>query len=259
MKLTLHRQAGETANQRIGDDRRLAVSPSRRFALRPASRAFTLIELMMAVMIFGIVLAAINTVFYGAMRLRGRVTEAVDDAQLLNQATAFLRRDLQGTMPLGGVMTPSFKIGLVSTVVGAPQSQGIEFYSSSGVITDTAPWGDVQKVVYLLREPLDRSRALGKDLVRSISRNLLATATEEPYEQRLMGDVQTLEFLGFNGTDWRSVWDTTMTDTNLPTAIRVRIQLASNLSSDLRNQQPVEMLVPLVMQAVTTQTTGGTQ
>lgn len=259
MKLNRNRRAGETANQRIGDGRRVAASPFLRFILLPTSRAFTLLELLMAVMIFAIVLAAINTVFYGAMRLRGRVTEAVDNAQTLNRATAFLRRDLQGTMPLGGVMAPSFKIGLVSTVVGAPQSQGIEFYSCSGVITDTAPWGDVQKVVYQLREPLDRSRALGKDLVRSLSRNLLATTTEDPSEQRLLGDVQTLEFLGFNGTDWRSAWDTTMADTNLPTAIRVRIQLASNLSSDLRNQQPAEMVIPLVMQAVTTQTTGGTQ
>jgi len=40
--------------------------------------AFTLIEIMLAVAIFAVVLAAINGVFYGAMRLRAKTAAAVE-------------------------------------------------------------------------------------------------------------------------------------------------------------------------------------
>src|SRR5688572_5904097 len=39
--------------------------------------AFTLLEVLIAVVTFGIVLAAMNAVFYGALRLRNKTTEAL--------------------------------------------------------------------------------------------------------------------------------------------------------------------------------------
>jgi prepilin-type N-terminal cleavage/methylation domain-containing protein len=228
-----------------------------RFAAGPRRRvgpAFTLIELLLAVVIFGIVLAAINTVFYGALRLRARLTDALDRSDSFNQALGFLRRDLLNVTPPGGVLSVAFKIGPVGSGPGMPQSPGLEFYSSTGVLRDETPWGDIQKVTYQLRNPLNVSQALGQDLVRRVIRNLLPTGTEEADERLLMANVQRLEFAGFTGTDWRDSWDTTLSDTNLPTAVRVRIQLATGPTDDSRNRQPVEMLVPLVVQARSNQT-----
>ncbi len=205
----------------------------------------------MAVVIFGIVLAAINTVFYAGLRLRNRTADALDVSHSVSQALTLLRRDLQNILPPGGVMSPSFKIGPVSASLSTPQTLGIEFYASTGVIDDKVPWGDVQKVIYQLREPLDSSRATGKDLVRSVTRNLLATTTEEPATQLLLSEVETMEFLAFSGRDWRASWDSTMSDTNLPTAIRVRILMAANAAVDTRNRQPMELMIPLTVQART--------
>src|SRR5258708_6890088 len=70
----------------------------------------------------------------------------------------------------------------------------------------------------------------GKDLVRTINRNPLGTAGLNPEEHRLLGHVESLEFAGYDGANWRESWDTSLSDTNLPSALRVRIQLAGDSS-----------------------------
>src|SRR5947207_14101285 len=52
------------------------------------TRGFTLLELLIAVAVFAIVLAAINAVFYGALRLRNKTTEAIKEALPMQQALA---------------------------------------------------------------------------------------------------------------------------------------------------------------------------
>lgn len=225
---------------------------------RDPARAFTLIEVLLAVTIFAIVLAAINMVFFSALRLRMTTSRALDAALPLQQALTALRRDLQGALPPGTNcdLAGDFKSGASANGFGMTQNGGLEFYTSTGVINDKAPWGDVQRVFYQLREPANRTTALGKDLIRGVTRNLLSTTMEDPTEQWLIGDIESLEFACYNGTDWRDSWDTSMGDSGLPQAVRVRIQLASNDAANSRNRQPIEILVPIESQSRTNQTTG---
>ena len=66
-----------------------------------------------------------------------------------------------------------------------------------------------------------------------------------------MGNVQDLRFAYYDGIDWRDTWDSTMGVTNLPNAVRVRIQMAdANGPKDI-NQDPIELIVPLVSQSRT--------
>ena len=53
---------------------------------RKDARAFTLIEVLLAVGIFAIVLFAINTVFFSALKLERATNRAVDARAPLNQA-----------------------------------------------------------------------------------------------------------------------------------------------------------------------------
>jgi type II secretion system protein J len=226
---------------------------------RGGESAFTLIEILLALAVSAIVLAAIGGVFYSAVRLRERTTAMLDEAAPVHHALALLRRDLQGATPPGGAIAGDFKVGTVDT--GMAQGLGLQFFTSTGVINDAAPWSDLQEVTYELRNPTERTGSAGKDLFRSVTRNLLATTGLEPEDQWLMGNVQTLEFACYDGTDWRDSWDTSLGNTNLPSAIRVRILLASGNTVNLRDQQPLELVVPLVTQsrATQTQTTGAAQ
>ena len=214
-------------------------------------------EMLLALAVSAIVLAGIGGVFYSAIRLRERTAALVDAAAPLHQALAFLRRDLLGVMPPGGVLAGDFRVGAISS--GMAQGYGIQFSTTTGIIRDDVPWGDIQDVAYELRDPVERNYAGGKDLIRSVTRNLLPTATQDAEEQRLIGNIQSLQVACFDGTDWRDTWDSSLGDTNLPVAVRVRIQLATDNAGDARDRQPIEMIVPLTTQSRTNavQTTEG--
>jgi general secretion pathway protein J len=238
----------------------LSVSrkPFRHPSRLPRSRAFTLIEVLLALAISAIVLAAIGGVFYSALRLRERTSALLDGSVVLQQSLALLRRDLQGTVAPGGDLAGFFQTPAGGG--GMAQNSSIRFHTSTGTLGESAPWADIQEVTYELRTPAQRS-ATGSDLVRSVSRNLLTTITPEPQEQWLLGGVQSLQFACYDGIDWRETWDTSTLNTNLPTAIRVRIQLATGDLADSRDQHQIEMVIPLVCQSRTNQTqaTGGGQ
>jgi prepilin-type N-terminal cleavage/methylation domain-containing protein len=210
------------------------------------SSAFTLIEMLLALAVSAIVLAGIGGVFYSAIRLRERTAALVDESVPLYQSLSFLRRDLQGTVGPGGVLAGDFRSGAVNS--GTLQGYGLQFCTTTGNLKDEVPWGDIQEVTYELRDPTERNNLGGKDLIRSVTRNLLSTTTQESDDQWLMGNVKSLEFACFDGTDWRDTWDTSIGNTNLPVAVRVRIQLATDNTYDSRSRQPIEMVVPLATQ-----------
>lgn len=206
------------------------------------SVAFTLIEVLLAIGIFAIVLAAINTVFFAAMRLRAKATDALEDALPTDRAVGVIKRDLAGVVPpgvLAGVMSSD------TTVPGISQQVALEIYTTTGIVNDHQPWGDVQKVDYSLQLPTNnRVGHLGQDLVRSVTRNLLATDTETPVQESLLNDVQSLKFSYYDGTNWNDSWSSTIS--NIPAAIRVSINFAT-VKTDPQLKIPIQLLVPVVM------------
>jgi type II secretion system protein J len=183
--------------------------------------AFTLLEVLIAIAVFAIVLAAINSVFYGALRLRNHTLAAMDEAAPIDQAFATIRRDLANIVPPNKTNYP-----LQTTVLNQTQFGQVtpEFYTATGQIDGMVPFGDVQKICYGLVPGADGSR----DLVRLVSRNFYATTTETPAQQWLMGGVQNIAFHYFDGTQWAETWDTT-TQSNLPAAIKVDLSLSNRV------------------------------
>ncbi len=226
------------------------------------AEAFTLVEVLIAVMVSAILLAAVNGVFYGAMRLREKTTRAIEKSLPIQQAVSIIRRDLLGIVVPGGRLTGTLKTAAVSTgtSTGFGTPLGAEFYTSTGLPSAYGPWGDVQKVVYTLRSSTNQTRSAGMDLVRSVTRNLLANVQEQTEEQWLLGDVRTVEFLFYTGTEWRSDWDSTTEEKALPRGIKVQILLAADDAQSERVQTPIQIVVPIVTQSSTNKTqTAGVQ
>jgi type II secretion system protein J len=216
---------------------------------------FTLMELLLAIGVAAIALIAINAVFFTAMRLRDSTTRAVDQSLPVERTLDLLRRDLAGAMPpvTNGILSGDFRVGDIADL-GLSQPVNIELYTTTGALRADEPWSEVRRVTYELRLPADRS-APGKDLIRSVTRNLLTDTAPQPDDQWLMGGVQSIQFLCYDGFQWRDYWDTTLTDTNLPTAVRVRIQLAG--ANNAPGGEPIEMVVPVDAQPRNLPTTGG--
>ena len=242
----------------------LNVSPpsGQRIRIRNKNQGFTLIEVLLAVGIFAIVLFAINTVFFSALKLERATSQAVDARAPLNQAFAFLRRDLQGAvqpMTNSTLLPRNFVAGGRSGGLGSDQSGSLEFYTTTGAMSDDSPWSDLQKVRYELVASSDVGNAKGQDFVRVITRNVLATTTEEEDEQLMMSDVESVEFLCYNGSDWRSTWDSSAGDLGLPQAVKVRVQLATENQPSKILREPLELLVPITTVLLTNSLAGGAQ
>ena len=215
-------------------------------------QAFTLVEMVLAIGIAAIVLLAVNAVLFGALRLRDATSGIVDAAAPVDQAVTFLRRDLQCAMtPTNGttkVLSGDFRVGNVSSP-GMDEPVAIEMFTATGALGINAPWADIQRVTYELKASADRSAA-GKDLVRSVVRNLLTLTTPEVEDQRMLSGVTSIKFFCYDGAQWQDNWDTTGTtsvNTNLPLAVRVDIQMSGAGGAAV----PIEMVVPIDSQSRT--------
>jgi type II secretion system protein J len=226
--------------------------------------AFTLIEVLLAVAAFGIVLAAINTVYFSALRLRNTTAAAIDEALPRERALTIIKRDLANLVAPGGTLAGGLQTTSLSNSM-AGQSSPI-FSTTSGTIDDTSPWSELQRVSYLLVESTNRTG--GRDLVRAVTRNLLPSLAEEQPEQLwLMGGVQAMAFLYYDGSQWRDSWDSSVADSatgetnTLPKAIKVQIEMFSERRG--RSLPPaLELVVPIVVHSrtnATQQATGGAQ
>lgn len=213
--------------------------------------AFTLVEVLLAMAICAIVLVAIQAVFATAVRLRDRTSSAVTEGLPVERSFEMLRRDLKGAVGPGGFLAGDFKCGVptVGANMGltgeAAGGLGLDFFTATGLISDTAPWGDVQEVFYEVRASTDPDRP-GQELVRAANRNLLSTTLATPDSQTLLKGISSVELDCYDGFQWRNYWDTSSGDTNLPLAVRIRIHLASpGEERATSTQQPLEMTVPL--------------
>ena len=218
--------------------------------------------MVLAIGVAAIVLIAVNAVLFTSLRLRDATTDVVDAATPVDQAVTFLRRDLECVVtPTNGtskVLSGSFRAGNISSA-GVSESVAVEMFTATGALSANSPWADIQRVTYELKQPSDRN-AVGRDLYRSVVRNLLTLTTPDVQDQLMLSGVQDIKFTCFDGAVWQETWDTTgltSTETNLPLAVRVDIQMAGNNAA---TAQPIELVVPIDAQMRTNTvltTTGG--
>ena len=237
-------------------------------------RAFTLIELVLAMAACAVLLAAIYGNFSQAVHLRDDTMARTREARVRARAANVLRNDLRNAFVSGGK--------LAAALEGSAQSPGgafpgyLKFTTTTTPdteATEDVPNSDVQQVEYYI--VIDKSVTDQKAgmLVRAHTRDLLATVTEVATEEPLLAGVESMEVAFYDGTEWQDSWklssstaaDTSSTigttATKLPQAVRVRIQPTRKSANDFP-PAPLEVLVPWTtaagIDATTTSTTGGT-
>jgi type II secretion system protein J len=221
--------------------------------------AFTLIEILIAVAAFAIVLAAINTIFYSALRLRNSTTAAIEKGLPIEHAFSVIKRDLSGIVVPGTTILGAFSTVATSNSVSGQTSPN--FYTTTGVLDETSPFAEVQRVSYLL--VASTNKTAGMDVYRAVTRNLLPSLQDQGEQTWLLGGVETLTFLYHDGSQWRDSWDPAMQSTttgmsnSLPTAVKVQIQLANEDGAGNRSSRsrelPMELVVPIQVQQRTNQ------
>lgn len=214
------------------------------------ARAFTLIEVMIAMAVFAIVLAAVNGIFWGALRLRNKSVESIDAALPKERALAIIRNDLANIVPSNGRFFTAFTtVGATTNAYGVPMNNmprqnSPEFTTTGGVIDDNTLWGDVQRVSYQLQLSTNNNSA-GKDLYRNVTRNLLPAVQQIAEQQPILSGVQSMFFYYHDGSIWKETWDSTNETFILPRAIKVQVQMATEERGRIA-PPPVELVVSLV-------------
>ena len=215
-----------------------------------STHGFTLLELVIATAIFSVLFAALYGVFTSAFSLRERTFETVEAGLPSSLITTLLKKDLTQVVLAGDTLGGGF-IG-IRDEEGSVRIDELEFHTTSGILSDSHPWGDLQRVEYYLAEAestsIRNSDDEGKDFVRTATRNLLASIEEEPEEERLLQGVAGLEFSYYDGETWQDAWDSTMMDNAMPTAILMRIDFVAP-QDQTRRTPPIEVLCEILVEA----------
>ncbi len=227
----------------------MSLRVSRRFPVSrfpQAARAFTLLELLIATAVGGIVLLTIQTVFFSALRLQTTTHSRVDADVTLHRALSVIRRDfaglaLPGSMLAGQLQTESFSSSLSDSF---GERVGPDLYTTSGRIDGWSTLGDLQRVTFYLGAPTD-GRRNGKDLIRAVQRNLLPIQETAGEPQVLLRGVLEAAIEFCDGSGWTDTWDSEATST-LPTALKFRLVLAPEEGRTAG--EPVELIVPVMVQ-----------
>ena len=188
-------------------------------------QAFTLIEVLFATVAFAIVLAAINTVFYGALRMRERSDERLKTIRPQFQALEIVKQDLRATFYSEGFRADRFW-SEPSTGLSVAADQ-IQFFCTTGTTSELTPWPDVQQIEYYLAPTLDpRKNPQTMDLVRAVTRNFLITTVQPPVEQRLASGITGFQLSFYDGEIWQETWDSELQDPVLPKAVQIYLEFA---------------------------------
>lgn len=220
-----------------------------RHDMRKSASGFTLIELLLGSVISAVLLAALYEVFHSLLFMQALSNDRLESAVPRAHVIATIKADLENMAVPNSL--------LCGSVIGQTEgetdqrSDRLEFSTTSGKLTDALPWGEIQKVEYYLAPPDDQENSSELQLVRTATRNLLATTIEElPEPAVMLENVNSLEIQYFDGQVWSDSWDSTVTEST-PKAVRVRILFRS---ADVKrpDTEPIEIVCEVAAQNAST-------
>ena len=101
--------------------------------------------------------------------------------------------------------------------------------------------------------PIPTPGAIGKDLVRVVTRNLLPVQEVAPEDQQvLLHGIVSASVSFFDGIAWTDAWDSTATST-LPTGLKFSLVMASR-DTGSSAPAPIELVVPVMVVTTTSET-----
>ena len=223
----------------------------------PEHAAFTLIELLLAITLSAIIISATVAVLFAALRLRNQAERRIDASDALQQALSVLRRDLANMALPAEDSTNSMAGALVYggiTGINDPAGTGMQLFTTDGIVSDSARWGNLQKVGYVLRVPTNAAANLGRDLHRVVTRNLLPVLGETYDDQLLLQNVDSFQLSFYDGSTWRIAWGGTNETVSMPRAVRVNLVVNDIDPADLANgylgnriRLPFQLVVPIMV------------
>ena len=217
------------------------------------ARGFTLLELLVALMMAGIVAGSLYSSLRIGFLARAAAEASLEPIRTAELATALLRADFESAMPAGdGVETIAgpfvaadatgaagqaadtvdfFTLGNPADAQGAAAAAaqaGPGMDAAAGITggANSAPLpAEARRVQIGLTEYPGPGGVAEQVLVRRVTTNLLSQVQVEPQEEILCRGVRALNFRYFDGTTWQDSWDSTLIDNHIPAAVEMVVEL----------------------------------
>ena len=211
-----------TATQilRFPQDDRVA-RPTRHNSLHSPRRAFTLLELLLAISISAILVVSIFSALHAAFKARDSAVSSLAPTAQVESAFEILRSDLEAALPPTGTLAKTF--------TGTDQSDDrgydgdyIGFYGTGVAPQHDSGNGEVKLIEYTVAIPVGFKEHC---LVRHVTPNLLSQVQVDPDEEVLLRGIAGFNARYYDGTQWQDNWDSTQYNNVLPSAVEVTIRV----------------------------------
>jgi type II secretion system protein J len=189
-------------------------------------KAFTLLELLVAMTLMVVIAACLYTALYTGFRARRSALSAVEPTSLAINAVELLKQDIYGVLPPSGVLAGAF-LGTDSKGTKGADADSLEFYTTHIYANKNYLVGGLGKIEFVLEEDTDNDRATYR-LIRRLTTNLLSSRAVDPDEQILCRNVVSLNLRYFDGESWLDEWDSSADANSLPRAVEIEIAIADN-------------------------------
>ena len=178
-------------------------------------RAFTLLELLVALFIVALIMAGLAASLRIAFRAKAGCEAAVAPVQRVDVVLSFLQRDMESALAPTGTLASAFQ-----GIQGDGGNADVLFDAAADAPPQVAMQTDIRQIEYLVE-------ADGDDhlLVRSVTSNLLAPITPNPDQEIICRGVQSFTVQYYDGSDWYDTWDSTTQQNALPVAVQITLDL----------------------------------
>jgi prepilin-type N-terminal cleavage/methylation domain-containing protein len=197
--------------------------------------AFTLLELLVAMVLMVVVASCLYTALYTGFRAYRSAQSAVEPTLQAVNAIELLKEDIDGVLPPGSHLAGAF-VGTDSAGTKGVDADSIEFYTTHIFANDDERVGGLGKVELLL-ETDPNAQDGSYLLVRRLATNLLAQKETEAAEQVLCRRVVSMNLRYYDGSGWVEEWDSTADANSLPLAVEIDIQVAHNGKKKIEEAQ----------------------
>jgi prepilin-type N-terminal cleavage/methylation domain-containing protein len=198
---------------------------------------FTLLEVILAVLITGIVSAGLFASMSGTFKMRRQVEDHLSGRETARAAITLIRGDLQGVPPAGGRISGVFA-GEDETGRGNADTDVLSYVTSNRVLPSDQDFADLRLVELRLLESAEDPDYYV--LARLVTGNLLASITPEPSLQIIARRVVSLEMRYFADGIWLNTYASDENDNEIPAAVELTLVIAPELSRPPEEQDELE-------------------
>ena len=184
-------------------------------------RAFTLLELIVAMALMDVIAVALYSSMYIAFKSKTKGDESIRPFQSVTPVFEYMRTDLCSAMRPDGILAGTFT-GESNSGQEDLNEDTLSFYTCSYRPGEDDIASNIVNIAYGLDTDARQQQVV---LKRYVKTNLLAPSTSDPQEEVLCRDIQGLEFQYYDGSAWLDEWDSSVESSQLPWAVQVTLTI----------------------------------